>query len=331
MRAVRLHGVGDLRLHDEEPPATTPGRTLVRVGAVGICGSDLHWFAEGSIGDARVARPLVLGHEIAGVAVGGPLDGRLVAVDPAVPCGSCSTCSAGLGHLCPEVVFAGHGTQDGGLQETLSWPTRLLHPLPEPMTAEDGAMLEPLGVALHAHDLGHVRVGARVAVLGLGPIGLMLVQLLAALGAGHVVAVDPLAHRRRAALDQGADEALAPDELAGGLGRRVSGADVVFEVAGTDEAVHGAFLAARPGGRVVLVGIPEGDRTTFQASLARRKGLTILMSRRMAEVYPRAIRLVEQGSVDLRSVVTERYPLEEAPAAFKAAASRRGLKLVVAP
>lgn len=331
MRAVRLHGVGDLRQHDEELPAAAQALTLVRVGAIGICGSDLHWFTEGSIGDAHVARPLVLGHEIAGVAEGGPLDGRLVAVDPAVPCGRCSTCSAGLGHLCPDVVFAGHGEQDGGLQEVISWPTQLLYPLPSTMTAEDGAMLEPLGVALHAHDLGHVRAGAKVAVLGLGPIGLMLVQLLVALGAGHVVAVDPLPHRRRAALDRGADEAVGPDALAEGAALPAPGVDVAFEVAGTDEAVHGAFLAARPGGRVVLVGIPEGDSTTFRASLARRKGLTILMSRRMAEVYPRAIRLVEQGSVDVRSVVTERFGLDEAGAAFDAAVSRRGLKVVVRP
>lgn len=301
----------------------------MRVGAVGICGSDLHWFTDGGIGDAVVARPLVLGHEVAGVVEGGDLDGRMVAVDPAVPCRSCGTCAAGLGHLCPDVVFAGHGEQDGGLRELLSWPTRLLHPLPASMSVEDGAMLEPLGVALHAHDLGHVRAGRSAAVVGLGPIGQLLVQLLVAAGAGPVVAVDPLPHRRRAALDSGAHEVAAPADLPRSrLDRTV---DVAFEVAGPDDAVHLALELVRPGGRVVLVGIPDGDRTSFRASLARRKGLTILLSRRMAEVYPRAVDLVDRGVVDVRSLVTERFSLEDAAAGFESAVARRGLKVVITP
>jgi L-iditol 2-dehydrogenase len=334
MRALRLHAAGELALHEEQPPVAAPGTTQVRVGAVGLCGSDLHWFGEGGIGDAALDRPLVLGHEFAGTVIGGPLDGRLVAVDPAMPCGKCHTCAAGLGHLCPDVVFAGHGKQDGGLQEVVSWPTARLHPLPSSLSDEDGAMLEPLGVALHALDLGHVRAGATVAVHGCGPIGLLLVQLLAATG-GRVVAVDALPHRQAAAGQLGADVALSADEaqdpqaLEDATGGR--GADVAFEVAGTDGAVHDAMSVTRPGGRVVLVGIPDEDRTSFRASLARRKGLTLLLSRRMGEVYPRAIRLVERGIVDVRTVVTHRFDLADAPAAFDAAAARTGHKVVVRP
>jgi L-iditol 2-dehydrogenase len=195
-------------------------------------------------------------------------------------------------------------------------------------------MLEPLGVALHALDLGRVRAGATVAVHGCGPIGLLLVQLLATSG-GRVVAVDPLPHRRSAAAALGADVALSsaeaddPQTLADAtLGE---GADVAFEVAGNDNAVDGAMSAARPGGRVILVGIPDGDRTSFRASTARRKGLTMLLSRRMGEVYPRAIRLVERGLVDVRSVVTHRFGLADAPAAFEAAVARAGHKVIVRP
>lgn len=331
---ARLHGVGDIRLHEEEPPSKVPGRSLVRVQAVGLCGSDLHWFTDGSIGDARVEHPLVLGHEFSGIVEGGELDGRLVAVDPALPCGSCRTCSAGLGHLCPDVVFAGHGTQDGGLQELISWPTPFLFPLPESISAEEGALLEPLGVALHAHDLGHVRPGGQAAVIGCGPIGLLLVQLLLASGMASVLAVDPLEHRRAVARDLGAQPALAPEEFqdpGARLAGHEDGFDVSFEVAGTDHAVHLALEAVRPGGRVVLVGIPGGDRTSFRASLARRKGLTILLSRRMGAVYPRAIRLAQKGAVDLESMVSHRFGLIDAAAALETAASRSGHKVLVTP
>jgi L-iditol 2-dehydrogenase len=334
VRVARLHGIGDIRLHEEEPPRRMPGRSLVRVQAVGVCGSDLHWFTEGSIGDAMVEHPLVLGHEFSGIVEGGELDGRLVAVDPALPCGHCRTCAAELGHLCPDVVFAGHGRQDGGLQELVSWPTSFLYPLPESMGAEEGALLEPLGVALHAHDLGHVRAGGHAAVVGCGPIGLLLVQLLLASGMSSVLAVDPLPHRRTVAQDLGAQPTLAPEELQDLEARsagRDAGVDVSFEVAGTDQAVRLALEAVRPGGRVVLVGIPEGDQTSFQASLARRKGLTILLSRRMGKVYPRAIQLAQDGAIDLKPMVSHRFDLSEAGAAFQTAASRCGHKVLVTP
>jgi len=335
MRVVRLYGPGDVRLGEEAMPRAGPEDSLVEVAAVGLCGSDLHWYGEAGIGDARLERPLVLGHEFAGMVRGGPLDGRLVAVDPAIPCGGCQLCRAGCRNLCPAVRFAGHGRVDGALREFLTWPTCLLHPLPEEMSAVQGALLEPLGVALHALDLGHLKAGASVGVFGCGPIGLLLVQLARSVAAGPVIATDPLPHRRRAALHSGSDHSWDPSEAAalagihsvtGGLG-----VDVAFEVAGTQAAVDTAVAAVRPGGRVVLVGIPEDDRTTFEASLARRKGLTIALVRRMNDAYPRAIRMVTRKAVDLDGLVSGRYPLEQAPAAFAAAAARAGLKTVVKP
>jgi L-iditol 2-dehydrogenase len=335
VRVARLHGVGELRLHDESPPEAAPGETLVRVAAVGICGSDLHWFSEGGIGDAILRGPLVIGHEIAGTVEVGALAGRLVAVDPAIPCGACATCARGLAHLCPTVLFSGHGERDGGLREVMAWPTRRLHPLPPTLTAADGAMLEPLGVAIHAVDLGRVRVGSAVVVVGCGPIGLMVVQLVRQSGANTVVAVDPLEHRRQAAERLGADVALTPDEAidAHVLATASGGVEVdpVFEVVGSDLAVALAVRAARPGGRVVLVGIPDVDRTTFPASEARRKGLTLLLSRRMGEVYPRAINLVTRHLVDVRSIVSHRYPLDDVADAFETARRRLGHKVIVEP
>jgi L-iditol 2-dehydrogenase len=326
MTAARLHGVRDIRTHTESIPLAGAEEELVRVTAVGLCGSDLHWFTEAGIGDARLTRPVVPGHEFAGVIEGGPRHGQLVAVDPALPCRRCEVCIDGYRNLCPDVVFAGHGGQDGGLQQYLAWPSWALHALPEGMTAADGAMLEPLGVALHALDLGHLRIGSTAAVIGAGPIGLLLVQAAKRAGAIRVVVVEPLAHRRDAALRMGADAALGVDEEHDDIG-----ADTVFELAGNDDAVEIALRAARPGARVVLGGIPDGDSTTFRASLARRKGLTLVLVRRMNEAYPRAIRLVERGLIDVSSIVTHRYPLERAAEAFAVAADRQGLKVVIEP
>jgi L-iditol 2-dehydrogenase len=326
MRAARLYGVCDIRVADEAAPDDVPpGHSLVRVTSVGLCGSDLHWFAEGGIGDAVLASPLVLGHEFAGVVERGPLAGRRVAVDPAIPCGACASCFDGHPNLCPTVRFAGHGVTDGGLRELMVWPDSRLHPLPDGISDAGGAALEPLGVAIHAFDLGHVRLGARVAVVGCGPIGLLIVQLARAAGATSVLAVEPLPHRRRAALEMGADAAVPPGEVE----QVTADYDVAFEVAGTDPAVDAALHLVRPGARVVLAGIPDGDRTSFSASTARRKGLSLILVRRMKDVYPRAIALVERGLVDVESLVTGRYPLDEAAKAFTSAVERAGLKTVI--
>jgi L-iditol 2-dehydrogenase len=322
MWAARLHAPGDIRLAEEPTPAAGPSMSLVRVTAVGICGSDLHWWDDAGIGDARLERPLVLGHENAGVIADGPRRGQRVAIDPAIPDETCPQCRRGYRNLCPQVRFAGHGATDGGLREFLAWPTSLLHPLPDVLSDADGALLEPLGVALHALDLGHLRLGQSAAVIGCGPIGLMLVQLLLAGGAAPVIAADPLPHRLRAAARFGAQP--AGPELAADV-------DSAFEVAGTDDAVDAAMSAVRPGGRVVLAGIPGDDRTSFRASVARRKGLTIAMSRRMNDAYPRAIALAASGRADLASLVTRTAPLTEVADAFAAAARREGLKVVVRP
>jgi L-iditol 2-dehydrogenase len=333
MQVIRLHGAGDLRLHDEPMPSPGPGESLVRVTAASICGSDIHWFAEGGIGDARINQPLVLGHEFAGVVASGERSGERVAVDPAIPCGVCEFCLEGNPNFCTSMRFAGHGMTDGALREYLAWPTRCLFHLPESIGDAEGALLEPLGVGIHAIDLGHLRPGMSVGIFGCGPIGLLMVQLARISGATHIIATDKLPHRLEAAKSFGATNVFQAEcgqetaEILAATHRR--GVDVAFEVAGENGAVETAVAAAKPGARVVLVGIPADDRTAFTASTARRKGLTIKLVRRMKHTYPRAIALVEHGLVDVRSLVTQRFPLTQAKPAFVEAEKRSGLKVVV--
>jgi L-iditol 2-dehydrogenase len=332
VRAARLHAAGDLRVGAEPTPEAGPGMSLVRVTAVGICGSDLHWWDEGAIGDAMLAHPLVLGHEGAGVIAEGPRRGERVAIDPAIACGACRACRDGHANLCYRIRFAGHGETDGMMREFMPWPAELLHPLPDGVSDADGALLEPLGVALHSADLGHLAFGGTASVVGCGPIGLLLIAVLKAAGASSVLAIEKLAHRREAAARYGADLVAEPGTASEFARELVGfGVDVAFEAAGTDEAVRLAVESVRPGGRVVLAGIPGDDAIRFQASVARRKGLTIAMVRRMNHVYPRAIDLAARGVVDLGWLVSRRAGLGEAKDAFGEAARRTGLKVIIEP
>jgi L-iditol 2-dehydrogenase len=330
MKTLRLHGPGDLRLHEEPEPTPQADEALLHVTAVGICGSDLHWLNEAGIGDARLQTPLILGHEFTALTS----EGQRVAVDPAISCGKCKYCLRGDPNLCQSLAFAGHGTQDGALCEQIAWPKRCLYALPDGISDAEGALLEPLGVALHAVDLANLQLGMLVGIFGCGPIGLLILQLARSAGADLVFATDILPHRVEAARALGAADAflvkegLSLQDISWQEGKCL---DVVFEVAGENAAVEMAIDAVCPGGKVILVGIPPDDQTSFTASTARRKGLTLKLVRRMKFSYPRSIRLVENGKVDLRSLVTHVYSLEQAAEAFTVAARREGLKVIITP
>jgi L-iditol 2-dehydrogenase len=248
--------------------------------------------------------------------------GVAVAVDPAISCEACEHCLAGNPNLCPQVRFAGTPPTDGGLQEYLAWPQHLLYPLPAGMDFQTGALLEPLGVAIHAVDLAKVRLADTVAVLGAGPIGLLAIRLARLSGAVRVFATDVRPDRLAAAVTYGAQEVADAREtdpgpwLRGLTGGR--GVDVAIECAGAPSAVAQAVEAVRPGGTVVAVGIPPDDRVGFGAAAARRRGVTLKFCRRMKHIYRRAMALVEAGMVDLPSLVSRRFSLTELPLAFEA-------------
>jgi L-iditol 2-dehydrogenase len=334
MKVARVHGAGDLRLHDEPVPQPGPDEALVRVTAVGVCGSDVHWWKEGHIGGDWIVSPLVLGHECAGVIESGRRKGERVAIDPACPCGQCEFCLEGNPNLCSALRFAGHAPHDGALREYIAWPERCLVPLPDSMSAIEGVMLEPLGVALYSVDRGSVKPGMSVGVFGCGTIGLSVIQVARAAGATRIFATDlpGMPHRIQAARSFGAEviEVDNGHEVEGILkatGGR--GVDVAFEAAGDPEAVEAAVAAVKPGGHAILIGIAREDRTAFTASTARRKDLTIRVIHRMKHTYPRAIQLVQSGHVDVRALATHHFPLAEVTRAYATAEKREGIKIIV--
>lgn len=337
MRALRLVRPGVLTLSEEAQPIPADGEVLLRVTAVGLCGSDAHWYSEGSIGDAALGHPLVLGHEFAARIESGPRSGERVAVDPAVPCRRCHLCMSGSPHLCGALVFAGHGITDGALRTYMAWPERCLVSLPDNVSDAEGALLEPLGVALHAVSLASLRPDGSAGVFGCGPIGLLLIGALRWFGVKSIVATDVLPHRLAAATAAGAMRVVQASadgseraEVLEASGKR--GLDIAFETAGADAAVETAVAAVRPGGQVVLIGIPSTERTSFPAATARRKELTLSLCRRM---LPRdlvlAAGMAGRGAIRLDTLISHRFGLDQGDAAFTTLVRRSGLKVIIEP
>lgn len=338
MLAARLHGPKDLRVERVPHPGSPGrGRVLLRVLTTGVCGSDLHSYLDARIGDTPVERSLILGHESSAIveAVGPEaLDGNFqplkpgsrVAVDPAQPCHRCELCEHGHPNLCCNLAFCGNYPHGGSFCQWMHMPARSCFPVSDRIDDETAALLEPLGVAIHAVDFAKLRVGCSVAILGAGPIGLLILQAARLAGADPVFVSDKFHWRLKLAKRWGGVPISCDRDdpvqrtLQGTHGR---GVDIAIEAAWADESVNQAVEIARLGGRVVLVGIPGNDRLTLKHSTARRKGLTLVLSRRMKHVYPRALQLAERRSVDLKSLVSHRFPLRKAAEAFALNAAYR--------
>jgi L-iditol 2-dehydrogenase len=331
MTAVTLHGPADLRVEQiPHPGAPEAGQVLLRIKTVGVCGSDLHNYKDGRIGAAVVTSPLILGHEFAGRieavgqnAIGGNFEslapGMRVAVDPAQPCWHCPMCEQGHPNLCHNLHFCGAYPDNGSLCQWLHMPARACFPIPDQIDDASAALLEPLGIAVHAVDLAKIRVANSVAILGAGCIGLSILQLVKLSGAQPIFVSDLFPWRLEAVERWGAvpincaesDPVQAVLEATGGRG-----VDIAIEAAWADHSVQQAAEMVRLGGRLVIVGISEDDRLTFNHSTVRRKGLTIRLARRMKHTYPRSIQLVQSGAVDALDMISHRFPIEQTPDVF---------------
>ncbi|MHC4715976.1 MAG: zinc-dependent alcohol dehydrogenase [Planctomycetota bacterium] len=329
-----LTAPGRFEIREGPAPRPGPGDALVRIRAVGVCGSDLHMFREGSIGGITIADaggPFVPGHECMGVveAVGDGVDqslpGRRVFVEPAVHCGRCRWCLDGKCNVCPHHAFLGLPPRAGCLSEYLVHPARLCEPLPDQVDDDTAVLLEPLAIATHSLDRLDPSAGAAVVVLGAGTIGLTHVMLLAGRGSRPLIVTDVLDYRLALAQMLGATHTLNPrrddvvaavTDLTGGYG-----ADYVFECAGEAETFDQMVEAAAPAGRVAVVGIPAEDRLAFKHSAARRKGLDVLMIRRANRTFGRALARTLDEKLPLAELATHHDPLDRTQRAYETAAA----------
>ncbi|HEY3297867.1 MAG TPA: alcohol dehydrogenase catalytic domain-containing protein [Armatimonadota bacterium] len=333
MRAAVLYAPGDLRLIDIPKPSPGVGEVLLRIEEVGICASDVHWFRDGRIGDQLLEKPTILGHEFSAVvAEVGPGVKRVkvgdrVAVEPANWCFQCDMCASEDFNLCRNIKFAGTSPIDGAFREFAVWPEHFMEKIPDHMTLGEAAMLEPLGVGMYAVDLaGDIR-GKDVVILGSGAVGLSVLQCALSAGAGKVYVTDLIDTRLELARKLGADktfDATDPDIMQSIiLANGGNEPAVVFEAAGENDAVQMATELVRPGGNVVIIGIPYDDNMVVSAGTVRRKGLRLQMVRRSNKTLRRCVQLVSGGKADVASYITHRFPLDRISEAFQIAGERR--------
>ncbi len=315
MRVSVLRGAGDLAVEERPAPEPGPYDVLVRVGSVGVCGSDVHYFEHGRIGSYVVESPLVLGHEASGEVVGlGAAVTRLslgqrVSIEPGVPDFSCAQCLAGRYNLCEGMRFYATPPIDGAFAELVTVHEQFAHPVPDHLSDDAAALLEPLSVGLWACRKGEVTAGSRVLVTGAGPVGLVAMQAALALGAASVTVTDVNQHRLALAEDLGATEVV--DVGATPLGDDAGvAADVLLECSGHPRATADAIRAVAPAGRVVLVGM-GGDEMPLPVSRIQERELTVTGTFRYAHTWPAAIALAASGRVQLDRLVTGHYGLDQ--------------------
>lgn len=327
MKALRWHGVRDVRLDDVPEPTAARGEVVIAVAACGMCGSDLHEYLHGPVYIPRqphpltgVMPPVTLGHEFSGrvVAVGAGVDtpgaGDRVAVNPCLVCGECAWCRSGRRNHCARLATLGL-SRDGAFAPLVAAPAYGCHRVPDTVTDEQAAIVEPLSVAVHACRRARLGGGERVAVVGAGPIGLLVLQAARALGSRWIAAIEPRGERRALATRLGADAVLDP--AAGDPGRALADltdgerADVVFECVGSAAAVATALKASGKGGRVVLVGlVPEPVPLNALQVLAHEK--EIIGSSAYVDEFAAAIQMLARRAVRVDPLITGRLPLERA-------------------
>ncbi|KAF8528960.1 xylitol dehydrogenase [Hysterangium stoloniferum] len=338
-----LHGILDAKFEPRPIPEINDDEVLVSIKKTGICGSDVHYLVHGRIADFVVNKPMVLGHESSGVIakVGSKVKtlqvGQRVALEPGQTCRTCDACKAGSYELCPDIIFAATPPYDGTLGRFYRIPADLAYPLPDNLTLEDGAMMEPLSVAVHAlANLGKVRANQTVAVFGAGPVGLLTLAVAKAFGAKRIISVDIIQARLDFAKKYAATDIYMPSkknhdesnmaysrrnavEMKQKLGladRGANGVDIVLDASGAEVSIQTSIFLAKEGGTFIQVGMGNAE-VTIPITHALGKQLTIKGSFRYGPGdYPTAISLVAQGKIDLKPLVTHRFPFDDAVAAF---------------
>ncbi len=321
---------GRVELHERPVPTPARDEVLVQVATVGVCGSDSHYYRHGRIGDHVVRAPLVLGHEASGriVAVGADVPavriGERVSIEPQRPDPNSAQSRAGRYNLCPHMEFYGTPPIDGALQEYVTIQSSFAHAVPDAMSDDSAALLEPLSVGIAAVRKAGITPGAQVLITGAGPVGLVTVQVARAFGASRIVVSDPDPARRARAVEFGATVALDP--VADSV--REQSVDAFIDASGAPRAVVDGMHAVRPAGTIVLVGM-GADEVSLPVSVLQNRELVLTGVFRYANTWPLAIELVSQGVVNLDSMVTQRFRLDQAALALDADRTPGNIKVVV--
>ena len=316
-----MTGIGQMGYIDIDIPQIRPDEVLVKLEYVGICGSDLHYYESGRIGDYIVKPPFILGHEAGGIVVELGSDvqnlqlGDKVALEPGKTCGHCEFCTSGRYNLCPDVIFFATPPVDGVFQEYVAHPENLCFKLPDNVSTMEGALIEPMAVGFHAAQQGGAKPGQTAVVTGSGAIGLVSMMALKSIGVTKVYVIDVMQNRLDKALELGADGVINAAEvdavqeimkLTDG-----KGCDLVIETAGTEITTTQAIHMVRKGSTIVLVGYGKTGMMNLPMSLALDKELTFKTIFRYRNIYPMAIEAAAQGKVNLKGIVTRIFDFDD--------------------
>src|SRR5437773_152307 len=331
MTTAVLYAPRDLRIEQRPIPTLSEGEVLVRILSVGVCGSDVHYYEHGRIGDFVVRSPLVLGHESSGqiVEVGkGVSEGRVgerVAIEPGEPCGRCDQCRTGRYNLCPNIRFHGTPPVDGTLAEFVAVKSELAYTVPDEISDNAAALLEPLSVGIWANRKAGTQAGSSLLITGAGPIGLVTTMVARAVGATRIAVSDVNPNRRSAALARGATEIALPgsSDVAGEF-------DAFIDCSGSSAAIDAGVRLVRPAGSVVLVGM-GADEVTLPLGVVQQRELLVTGTFRYANTWPTAIALAASGRVSLDDLVTGEYSLAETEQALTAGRDPHSVKAVIRP
>lgn len=333
MKTAVMTGIGKMGFEERKIPVPKDDEVLVKLEYVGICGSDLHYYESGAIGDYVVKPPFVLGHEPGGVVVEVGRNvthlkvGDRVALEPGKTCGHCEFCRTGRYNLCPDVVFFATPPVDGVFQEYVAHEAALCFKLPDNVSTLEGALIEPLAVGFHAAIQGSAHIGQTAVVMGSGCIGLVSMMALKSMGVSRVYVVDLMEKRLQKALELGADGVIngssadVVEEV-----RRLTdgkGCDLVVETAGTQATTVQAIHMVKKGSVIVLVGYSKSGEMTLPMSLALDKELTFKTVFRYRHIYPMAIDAVARGAVNLKGIVSHIFPLDEVQKAMDYSVSHK--------
>ena len=321
MKVAVMTGIGKIEFVERDIPQMKPGEALIKLDHIGVCGSDLHYFDHGKIGDFVVEPPFVLGHEAAGTVVEVTPEvkhlkpGDKVALEPGKTCGQCEFCKKGMYNLCPDVIFFAAPPVDGVFCDYVAFDASLCFKLPDNMSTIEGALIEPLSVGFHAATLGGAHIGQTAVVFGSGCIGLVSMLALMAEGVSKVYVVDVVDKRLEKALQLGASgviNAKGTDPLKAVLDLTDgAGCDLVIDTAGADSSIAQGINMVKKGGTIVYVGYSGGDTVTYPLNVAINKELTLKTIFRYRHIYPMAIEAVSSGRVNIKDLATHYFDFDD--------------------